>query len=337
MTNRIQVGIIGAGHMGTRHAACWNRLPGAALVAVADVVREKAERLAGGNAAVYDSAEALLTDPNVQAVSICVPTHLHRTVAEAAAKAGKHILCEKPMALTSEDCAAMTEAARAAGVVLTVGHVVRFFPEYANAKRLVESGAVGKPAAVRTRRGGGFPRPESDWYGDVSRSGGVILDLMVHDLDWLQWCFGPIKRVYAQGLTERLADGSLDHMDYALLTLRHESGVISHVEGTWSDPAGFATTFEIAGDGGLLSHDSRQARSLQVSLRGVETKQESVVTPSSPLAEGDEPYFREIAAFAKSVTEGAPPAVTPEEASSAVAVAVAARESLRTGDAVEIG
>ncbi len=336
MSDSLTVGIIGAGYIGTRHAACWSRLPGARIAAVADIDRAKAEALAApAAAAVYESAEALLADASVQAVSICTPTDLHRPIAEAAARAGKHILCEKPMALTPDDCAAMTAAAEAAGVVFTVGHVVRFFPEFADAKRQVERGAVGNPAAVRTRRGGSFPRPESDWYADPKRSGGVILDLLVHDIDWLQWCFGPIKRVYARGLTDR----GLERLDYALLTMRHENGVISHVEGTWADPAGFATTFEIAGDGGLLTFDSRKARALSFAARAPQPEGAApgVVVPASPLAAEDEPFYRQIAAFADSVVNGAPLAVDPADACRAVAVAAAARESLRTGEAVELG
>jgi predicted dehydrogenase len=338
----LNVGIIGAGHMGARHADRWARMPGcrvAAVCGIADVQAEKAERLAaqaGNDATAYRSADELLAAPDIDAVSVCVPTYLHRQVVEAAAAAGKHVLCEKPMALTLDDCDAMTAAMRAAGKVFAVGQVVRFFPEYANAKQLIDAGRIGKPAAVRTRRGGDCPRSDTDWFVDPAKSGGVLLDLLVHDFDWLQWCFGPVERVYARALTPRLADKSLDHLDYALVTLRHRSGVIAHMEGTWADPAGFATAFDIAGDAGLLTHDSRRAQPLTVARREREGAPGGVAVPASPLAPEDDPYFLQIAAFAKSVLDGAPPAVTPEEARAAVAVALAALESVHTGEAVTL-
>ena len=230
----------------------------------------------------------------------------------------------------------MIAAAEQGGALFTVAQVVRFFREYADARRLVEAGAVGAPATVRTRRGGSLPKSATDWYADVAQSGGVLFDLLIHDIDWAQWCFGPIVRVYAQGLLERLAAGTVDHLDYALLTCRHASGVISHLEGTWADPAGFATTFEIAGDAGLLSHDSRRTAPLRQALRPAATA-EAKVAAFNPLAADDDPYFAQIAAFAAAVRGEAPVAVPPVEARRAVAVATAARESLRTGRAIEIG
>jgi predicted dehydrogenase len=338
----LRVGIIGAGGMGGTHARQWTRVPGARVVAVADPQAHKAEALAARHegAKTYAGIEALLADGGgVDVVSVCVPTVSHRTVSEAALRAGIHTFCEKPMGLSIAECDAMIAARDASGgrALLSVGQVVRFFPEYANAKRQIEQGAVGKPAAVRVRRGGGFPHTDTDWFADPAKSGGVIFDLLVHDLDWLLWCFGPVTRVYARALTERLAEKTVDHIDYALLTLRHESGVISHAEGTWADPGGFVTAFEVAGDGGLLTHDSRRAVPLTKAIRAEgQGRTAGVMVPSSPLTPDDDPYFKEILAFARSIREGTPLAVTPEEARRAVTVAEAARESARTGKAVEV-
>lgn len=339
----LRVGVVGAGGMGGTHARHWARLPGARVVAIADLQTHKAEALAGkigSDIKTYPTVEALLADGGVDVVSVCVPTDQHLPVATAVLKAGIHTFCEKPLALSVADCDALIAARNAApnGALLSVGQVVRFFPEYANAKRQIDNGALGAPASARVRRGGGFPHTDTDWFADPSRSGGIIFDLMVHDLDWLLWCFGPVKRVYARALTERLADKTLDHLDYALITLRHVNGVISHAEGTWSDPGGFTTSFEIAGDGGLLTHNSRDAAPLTKSIRadGTGRGAPGVAVPSSPLAPNDDPYYKEIAAFARSIRAGAPLAVTAEEARSAVAVAAAARLSAKTGQSVEI-
>ncbi len=337
------VGIVGAGNMGQTHARHWQNVPGATVVAIADVQKHKAEQLArslsdGKNNAVqaFEFLSDVLRDaPDIDVFSVCVPTYLHREIATIALEAGKHVFCEKPLALSVEDCDAMIEAARRASRKLSVGQVVRFFPEYAQAKRMVATGSrVGTPAAVRVRRGGGFPHTDTDWFADPAKSGGVLFDLLIHDLDWLMWCFGPVTRVYAHALTDRLQAKTVDHLDYALVTLRHASGVISHAEGTWADPGGFVTAWEIAGDNGLLTYDSRRAGVLSKHLRSENGT--AFPIPSSPLAASDDPYFQELLAFAQALQTGGPLAVTPEEGREAVRVAQAALKSAQTGQAVEI-
>ena len=344
MTESLNVGIIGAGNMGGTHARHWVSIPGVVVAVVVDKntarakgVAEMVRGICGREPLCVASPDELFSRPEIQAVSVCVPTDQHRAIVEAAAGAGKHILCEKPFSLNPADCDAMIAAAEKNGVLLTVGQVVRFFPEFAQAKRLVDAGAVGKAAVVRTRRGGAFPYTDTDWYANPAFSGGLIFDLLVHDLDWLLWCFGPVTRVYAKCLTERLSEKSVDHLDYALLTLRHESGTLSHVEGTWADPGGFVTTFEIAGDAGLLSHDSRRTVPLTQAVREAGAAGKAgVAVPSSPLSASQDPYLREIQAFADSIREGKPLAVTAQEAKAAVVLAYAAQESAQTGKAVTI-
>ncbi len=321
------IGIVGAGNIGSRHARFWARVPGAAVVAVADTHNGAAENLAGAypGAMEYADATELVADPQVRVVHVCVPTHLHKEIAIASANAGKHVLCEKPMALSLADCDAITDAATRANVRLSVGHVTRFFPEYALAKQQIDAGAVGTPAIARTRRAGAFPK--TAWFADTEQSGGVIADLVVHDLDWLQWCFGPVARVFARVTRS-------PGFEYALLTLRHHSGVISHVEGVWGEPTGFHTAFEIAGDAGLLTHDSRSARSLVTGTRpGTDA---TVSLMNAPLSPADDPYYKQVLSFAAAVRGDAPVAVPPADARRAVAVALAAMESAHTGNAVEI-
>ena len=321
------IGIVGAGNIGSRHARFWGQVAGAKLVAVADTHPGAAENLA----ASYPGAEGFLSvadvleNPAVNIVHVCVPTHLHQEIVIAAAKHDKHVLCEKPMALTLADCDAMIDAAAHSGVLLSVGHVTRFFPEYALAKREIDAGKIGTPAVARTRRAGAFPR--TAWFADSEQSGGVVADLMVHDIDFLQWCFGRVVRVFAKIVKS-------SGFEYALLTLRHESGVISHAEGVWGEPTGFHTSYDIAGTGGLLTHDSRTARALVAATRpGTDG---TIAVMNAPLAPTDDPYFRQVQAFADAVRHTAPLVVTAHDARSAVAVALAALESARTGDAVEV-
>ena len=320
----LKVGIVGAGAMGKTHARHWARVPGATIVAVADLDAPKADALARiVGAAALGSLEELLA-LGCDALSVCTPTDTHRSLTELALAAGCHVLCEKPMALSAEDCDAMILAAERAGKLLSIGQVVRFFPEYANAKKLVESGAVGNPAAVRTRRGGGFPG-WSEWFADPKRTGGILFDLGVHEFDWLLWCFGPVERVYAKALTPR----NLEKCDLALVTLRHASGCISHVEATWADPKGGGTRFEVAGDGGLLLHDARSIPALSI-------RTETGAQNLSPLAPDDDPFYRQCLEFARAVRGEASLTVPGIDGRNAVAVAAAATESMNTGRAVTI-
>lgn len=333
--SRLGIGIIGAGHIASTHARHFSRVPNARLVAIADAQLGKAEALAEKHGAdALGSADALLSRGDIDAVVVCIPTDRHRTVVEAALQSGKHVLCEKPMALTLEDCDVMSRAAESAGKVLSVAQVVRQFAEYRQAKHLIETGAIGTPALARTRRGGAFPRSDTDWFAQNERSGGILLDLLVHDFDFLLWCFGPIVRVHAHALSDNPRH-ALDHLDYALVTLRHQSGVIAHVEGTWADPTPFGTSFEISGDKGLLSHDARRAVTLSRSLRNPDGTARAS-SAQSPLDLNDDPFYRQAAAFVAAAKGDAHSAVSPQEARAAVRVALAARQSARTGKAVTL-
>ena len=182
--------------MGSVHARHWNAVPGAELVGVLDPRRDAAQ--AAGPA--YSDWDTLLSQARPDIVDVCTPTPFHREYVERAAAAGKAIFVEKPLTRTLADCDAMVAAVERAGVPAMSGHVLRYFPEYAEAKRLVDAGGVGKPAAIRTARMAGFPdlgsRP--NWYGDPAQSGGLVLDMILHDFDWLRWTFGPITPRFRQ-------------------------------------------------------------------------------------------------------------------------------------------
>jgi predicted dehydrogenase len=328
------VGVIGCGGMGRSHAGYFAALPDAQIVACADPNVQAAQGLAARHGAqAYAEAQQLLDDPRVNVVAICTPTPFHAELIEVSARRGKHIFCEKPIARTLADAHRAIEAASSAGVRLMVGHVLRFFPEYAEAKRLLDQGVVGRPAVARTTRNSGYPRTAAgEWFADPEMSGGVMVDMVIHDLDFLLWCFGAAERVYCKALTYR----GLEFTDYALATVRFASGVIAHVEGSWAHPPGtFFTKLEIAGDRGLLEYDSQAASPLQVWKKAVgDEKAPGVVVPESPLAES--PYQLEVREFMDSVRTGRQPSVTPQDAYNALELALAALESSRRGQAVTL-
>ncbi len=333
-----RVALVGAGGMAGMHARCYSAIPNAELVGVMDIRPEAAEELAGKHgAAPYTDFDRMLTEIKPDVVDVCCPTPWHVDYICAAASRAKELglrglSTEKPMARSLADCDRMIDAAEQAELPLFIAQVVRFFPEFSLAKRQIENGAIGTPACVRTRRGGYMPRAWNDWYGDFSKSGGCILDMIIHDFDWLRWTFGEVERVYALGFSPT----KLPEFDYALVTLRFKSGCIGHVEGTWNDPGGFKVSFEIAGDSGLLEYNTNQPAGipLRASLSGGDGPRAGVAVPESPLAIN--PYQAELSHFLDCLESGVTPSITPQDGRAAVQIALAAIESIETGKVVQL-
>lgn len=320
-----RVGLVGLGGIGTVHGVQYAKMPDVHLFAFdhrSDRMASFAERF---GAEPVDSFDALLKKCDV--IDICVPTDLHSDLAMQAVAAGRAVLLEKPITRTLEECSALIEAADKAGVPLMPAHVVRFFPEYEAANKLVRDGGIGRPAAARLRRGGSAPQGDGGWFQDYARSGGVLLDLAIHDFDWLLWTLGPVAQVFAQSVR---ANGLLlDSVpgDYALATLTHDSGAVSHCEATWMDPGGFRTTLEVCGSEGMIEHDSRGSAALSVATsQGSQTM--------SNLLPTDDPFYREIRVFLDCLHAKVKPPVTPTDGFVALGVALAALESAQTGQPV---
>ncbi|HFQ95113.1 MAG TPA: Gfo/Idh/MocA family oxidoreductase, partial [Anaerolineae bacterium] len=283
-------------------------------------------------AQAYPDLAAML--PHIDVVDICTPTHLHHEMTLQAAAAGVDVICEKPLARTVEQGRAMIDACRAAGVKLLVAHVVRFFPEYVRAKQAVDAGQVGQVAVIRLQRDVFRPRKaEDNWFLDFERSGGMILDLMIHDFDYARWVAGDVTRVFCK----HIGDPRISPGDHALAILTHANGAISHIEGSWAyPPPTFRTQFEIAGSGGLLVHNSDASAPIAAYWhKGDDDTAGEVPVPASPLLES--PYVTQIKAFYHHLTTGAPLPVTAEDALAALEIALAAMASAESGVAVEIG
>jgi UDP-N-acetylglucosamine 3-dehydrogenase len=321
------------------HANHWQRIDEVELRAVVSLDSESARGLPGAESAKhFESLSEALADEALETsiVDVCSPTPTHKPLALEALAAGRNLLLEKPMARTAADCDEIAAAARTAGTTVMVAHVLRYFPEFELGKRRVEAGAIGVPAAVRTARMAGYPSGGwNKWYSDPALSGGVVMDMIIHDFDWLLWTFGPVNRVFAKGLYKN--PNYVGKLDYALCTLHHTSGVLSHVTGSWAHTGGFRTTFEICGDAGMIVHDSTAAAPLTISLREAEPGKPGVAIPESPMAPGDDPYYREIRHFTDCVLTGKQPDITLADAMAAVQVAEAALKSIETGEMVEVG
>lgn len=319
----LRVGMIGAGGIAHAHLPAWLGLGAEVMIFSSEGAAEIATEI-GGTA--VDSLEELLD--RVDIVDVCTPTPYHREYIEAAAAAGKHVVSEKPLGRTSADARAAIDACAAAGVQLYPGHVVRFFSEYATMHREVAAGTIGKIAVQRFTRTGS--RPVKDWYADVAQSGGIILDQMIHDLDFARWNAGEVRTAFAR---QTATGDGLDAVISAQVVLTHVDGAISYVGGTWArQGTAFRTTFEIAGTGGLLTHDSTQHKPVVIDA-GARREEGSGLLPA---VHGVSPFATEIGEFARAFSGGPAPRVDAEDGYAAILIAEAAIESLQTGQPVEI-
>lgn len=317
----IRIGLVGAGTMGKAHNAAYKDVAGAVVRAVCDMDTEKAAALARDwDAPVYGSMKDMLESGGIDAVDICLPTPYHREAVELAAAHGKHVLCEKPIAGSLEDAKAMIEACKRAEVTFMVGHVVRFNKEFQMVRQKALSGVLGEPGVIRTVRSGSFP--PSIWYNFPEQSGGPLLDLAIHDFDFLRWCFGPVDRVFSRQV-------SRDRFYHTLTILRFANGAMAHVEASWAYPKGssFQVSLEIAGTKGLIRAERQKSHSITVySAEGGST--ESPVSRSF--------YAEELEHFAACVQTGATPLITGEEALETLRIGLAAIQSAQTGQMVEM-
>ncbi|MBI2941687.1 MAG: Gfo/Idh/MocA family oxidoreductase [Chloroflexi bacterium] len=338
MFEPLRVAVVGLGGLGRYHAECYRALADSRIVAVVDSSSEARDRAAAQfGVPAFASASALWPAPpqvspagRIDVVDVCTPTPFHHEAILAALNAGVGwIVCEKPLARTVAQAREIAAAARRTGATLFVGQVVRFFPEFIAAREAVERGDIGRPAIVRTSRRTLFPL--AGWYANPEWSGGVIFDMLIHDFDWLCWCFGEVDHVYARSLTR----SGVPRLDYALVTLRMASGVIAHVEGSWAHQR-FSTAVEVAGDSGLLTFDGLDAAALRIQRRDDRPWVMPREAVMGSIPGGESPHFREIQHFVECIRQGLPPRVTVEDGLRAVEIATAAERSAATGRVVTI-
>lgn len=325
------IGIIGSGRAGMIHARNFARLvPGARVAAVSDAVaetREAASRELDGVPAYADYA-ALLDDPAVTGVLIAAPTALHREIAVAAAHAGKHIFCEKPMAMNPAECQAMIEAAERAGVVLQIGFMRRFDASFREAHARVQAGEIGDVVLVKScTHGPTYPKP---WMFDLQQSNGPLAEVCSHDIDTLRWFTGSeFAEVYALAGNYRTPEARASHPDFydqVLLSARFASGMQGSITGAQGVQYAYDSRVEIIGTHGLISIGGLEAGATVVCTRDKELRRPSVVSWTSLYRDA---YLAEDIEFVTAIRENRPAAVTGRDGLAAVAVVNAGNQSIR--------
>jgi UDP-N-acetylglucosamine 3-dehydrogenase len=330
----MNVGVLGSGFMGGTHARAYAKLPDVKVVTVFSQSLEKAQTLADEVGARPTTAvQAILEDPTIDAISVALPTHLHKPLTLAALQAGKHVLVEKPFALTVADCDEMIAAQQQSGKLMMVGQVLRFWPEYRALIDFVHSGAIGQPLSAIACRLSQAPA-WSDWFRNPAQSGGAVIDLMIHDIDALNWVMGAPISVYARG--QLSAPQMWDH----ILTLIDYGDAQASIEASELLPAGYPFTMGliVLGKRGRVEyHFKAGGVSVEMgnSINTLLAYEPNKIYPLD-ITPGDA-WEAQIAYFVDCVrTSRAPEVGTPQQARLAVAMANAARQSLETGEVIRL-
>lgn len=339
MADKLKVGLVGAGFIGKMHANCWLALPNVELAAVADG-RPKALKEVPGNPKTFATVDEMLDSADLDIVDVCVPTPAHADVVIEALQWGKHVLCEKPMAKSLEDCDRMIAAAEKAGTAFMVAHVIRFWPEYAYLKSVAESGKYGALKTYSCLRRMAVPMYNWQlWTHDESRAGGVPFEGQIHDVDFMRYLMGEPKSVTAVGIRNETGIAKIWG------GFVYDGGRCATVEGSWGYTPeypfqhGYVAVFEEA----VLDYALHREPELRLYIPGKEM--EGVKMAVSEVGKADAGgnisdlggYFKEIEYFAGCVAKGEMPTVTtPRDARESIRVLLAEVDAMDTGGAVKL-
>lgn len=322
----VKVGLVGTGRIGGVHARAIRESGLGELVSVYSPGKSAPAFAAERGARVAATSSEFFADPEISAVVIASPTASHLEYMRQAADAGKHVLCEKPLARTEEDLEALARFFKNTKLVVAVAHVIRYFPLYQHIQEVLAKGTLGQIGTIRLGRAGCMP-VTGPWAANFKDSGGVIYDLMIHDLYALRMCFGDIERVFAM----RSASENDIHNDYAVAVARMADGAIAHLEASWVEPPEtFYYYAEIAGSKGILEFDSRAHPTTRRYNRngGVEP----VSSNPGPFA----PYTLQMRDFLQAVKTGGETKIPLNDGIIAARMALGALESAATGQPVEL-
>ncbi len=348
MGDKVKVGVIGIGFMGSTHFRIHQQLDKADVVAIADINEKKLQgdwssivaNIGDGDntkpmdlsgVKTYTDGMDLINDPDIDMVDICVPTFLHKKYAVAALQAGKHVLCEKPLGRTSADAKEILEEAKKSKGFFSTGLCIRYWPEYQHAYKLYKSGELGKVKSATFKRTSPSVMGNAweNWYVNPELCGGALLDLHLHDTDFVQYMFGKPESVTSFGVRGVISDNGIDH---AVTKYNYADGKFVTAEVGWeSDKATpFEMSFQIVCEKGTI----RLSETGYKIIRPDGSVEEP--TPADPkLPTG---WHVELDYIHSSILSGKAPVdyLPLEEMSDAIAIIEAEEESIDKKSTVEI-
>ena len=341
--NPIGVGIVGLGYMAATHLKAYRHLDGYRVAALCNPSGRNLDgdfssvagnigpaeplRLDMTRVKPYRNFADLLGDSAVQLVDICSPTHTHPELAIAALEAGKHVLCEKPLARTSKLARQIAEAAARAKTFLMPAMCLRFWPEWAWVKKVIDQQTYGKVLGARFRRVAQPPAWGQKFFFDGDLSGGALLDLHIHDTDFVQFCFGRPRSVFSTGFSK--VSGAIDHV---VTQYQVGCGAAVSAEGSWAMTEGFGFNMSctVIFENATADYDgARGTDALKLYEKGRE--------PQTLRFEGKDGYVGELQYLLECIGSGRPPSVvTASEGVSAIEICEAEEKSVRSGQLVSL-
>ncbi|HXG47552.1 MAG TPA: Gfo/Idh/MocA family oxidoreductase [Methylomirabilota bacterium] len=339
----INIGIVGLGFMAAAHLRAYRSVPD---VRIAALCNPSGRHLDGdfsqvaGNVGASDPVRLdmtgvkatrdyrdLLEDSTLDAIDICAPTKAHAELTIAALRAGKHVICEKPLARDVATARAIVAAAAQAKGFFMPAMCLRFWPEWAWLKQAIASGTYGRVLAARFRRVAEPPGWGKNTFFNGAESGGALFDLHVHDADFVQFCFGRPQSVYATGYSK--FSGAIDHV---VTQYRVADRAIVHAEGSWAMTPGFGfnMSYTVNFERATADYDS---------ARGPEALRlcEAGAAPRTVACDGSDGYIGELRHFVEAIRTGRPPTVvTPADGLASIELCAAEEQSVQTGRAVAL-
>jgi predicted dehydrogenase len=339
MTSHVGIGLVGAGRMGSIHGRLVHgSVPRARLVGIADVDADAGRRLASqlGDQPVFDSIEALLAAPGLDAVLIATSSSRHLEMIEAAAAAGKDILCEKPLALSLADTDAAIAVAERAGVRLQVGFMRRWEPDYVRAHERLASGEYGRPMLFKSLQFD--PEPPPLTFADPTVSGGIMIDMGIHEFDLARWLMADeVVEVHAYGSTYAHPTlATVGDVDSAVVNLRFANGSTGTVELARNTTYGEDVRTEVLATNGSVWVGLLSATQ-GASSGGAAGGTFAVDALDTAIPRFERGLAAQARGFVRAILDDAPVAVTGADGRAAFAIAQAADRSMREGRPVEVG
>lgn len=334
----LKVCLIGCGRAGMIHARNYkNKIENARITAVADAVEEAAKAAAEelGVEKCFSDYKEILSDPEIDAVIVVAPTNLHKQIVIDCAAAGKHIFCEKPMAMTVEECDEMIAACDRHKVKLQIGFMRRFDASFREAKRLVEEGAIGELVQIHSNtRGPSKPRP---WMYDIKKSNGILAEVNSHDIDAVRWMAGSdIETVYAVAGNFRNPEAEADYPDYydsVLMSGTLKSGVHFCIDGAAYVQYGYDSRMELIGTKGKIQVGRSEKEHVHCT-----TVEQGTATPfvNSWMTLFIDAYLAEDISFINAVLNDTPVEVSGVDGRMAVATVEAGNRSITEKEIIKV-